>query len=113
MEDIFAGVVICITVLAVYLTMRPVHKESQSDNLDGYPTNSTELDSVESFESKPSPDQVEQFASEVERHKHLFDRGLYEARSAMPWIDAITYEDIRKLKINGDLNKENVSRILV
>ena len=55
---------------------------------------------------------AEKHAATIINNKHYFNNDFYTARAVMPWIDAITYEDVRKLKHGGNLNKETLINLL-
>lgn len=65
----------------------------------------------EGFESKPTEEQIGKFTNEMIEHRDAF-RSLKDAKNKMPWIDAITFEDARMLKLGNKFNKENLSQIL-
>ena len=66
---------------------------------------------MEGFDSKPSREQALRMAEQMSAHKDKFD-SLDGARRHMPWIDAITYEDGRRLIRDGNFNKQNILNIL-
>jgi len=58
---------------------------------------------------KPSSDQIEDFTNKILQNKHVFVGGsLNSARSAMPWVDAVIYEDVRRLVRNGSFTAAGI-----
>lgn len=66
---------------------------------------------TDGFESKPDAIHAEQMATSMLVNKDKF-RTLRSAREYMPWIDAITYEDARRLIREGNFTKQNILLIL-
>jgi hypothetical protein len=68
------------------------------------------LDKKEYFTNRETL--AEKQADHIIKNTHYFNSDFYTARAGVPWIDAITYEDVRKLKNGGNLNKNNLIDIL-
>lgn len=66
---------------------------------------------MDGFESKPTPEQANKMAEQMSSNKDKFN-SLDRVRRHMPWMDAITYEDSRRLIQNGNFNKQNILDIL-
>jgi hypothetical protein len=66
---------------------------------------------TDGFESKPSQMQADHMADVMLSNKDEF-RTLESAKKFMPWIDAITYEDCRRLIREGNFTKQNILTIL-
>jgi len=56
--------------------------------------------------------QAEKNANNIIVNEKFFNNDFYTARSVIPWLDAITYEDVRMLKYGGKLNKNELINIL-
>ena len=69
--------------------------------------------SRESFESKPTEKQMKIFGEQIIDNKKLFNKSFYDTRGEMPWIDAITYEDVRSLISKNKFNKDNVKLLFI
>jgi hypothetical protein len=53
----------------------------------------------EGLTSLPTPSEKKKYASEVMENRHLFSASsgsLDKARSKMPWMDPVVFEDIRR-----------------
>lgn len=66
---------------------------------------------TDGFESKPSAVVAEQMATQMMSSKNKF-RDLEKLRQSLPWMDAITYEDGRRLIREGNFTKQNILDIL-
>lgn len=55
---------------------------------------------------------AEKRADEIIKNRQFFNNDFYTARAVMPWIDAITYEDVRHLKHSDNLNKSSLVKLL-
>jgi hypothetical protein len=64
------------------------------------------------FDSKPSELQKQKFTDEIIKNRSDFVSDMYSAREKMPWLDAITYEDVRNLIRENNFNKESILNIL-
>ncbi len=60
------------------------------------------------FTNKPTKIEADLYTQQIIRNKNVFDTNLYEAKEKMPWIDAITYEDIRKLIRENNFNNKTI-----
>jgi hypothetical protein len=61
---------------------------------------------------KPNRQEQEKRANElVSNIKHVKD-GLTNAKQVMPWIDPVTYEDVRKLLRQNNYNKSTIMQVL-
>jgi hypothetical protein len=56
--------------------------------------------------------QAEKRADTIITNEKFFNSDFYTTRTIIPWIDAITYEDVRRLKHNGKLNKNELVILL-
>ena len=56
----------------------------------------------------PSKEEIKKYTAEIIQNKPLFNRNLYDAQDAMPWLDPVTYEDARHLVRGGRLTHDNV-----
>lgn len=66
---------------------------------------------TDGFESKPNRAQADHMAEVMLSNQDKF-RTLESAKEFMPWIDAITYEDCRRLIREGNFTKQNILTIL-
>lgn len=64
------------------------------------------------FTGKPTASEKIIYVKQIVSNKLIFDEDLYTAKSIMPWIDAITYEDIRKLIRENNFNEETILSVL-
>lgn len=69
------------------------------------------INTTDGFDNKPNAEQMESMSQTMLTHNDKFDR-LDKARKYMPWIDAITFEDSRKLIRDGNFTKQNILKIL-
>lgn len=68
---------------------------------------------AECLVSKPTGVEKEYMASDIINNKNLFiSNNMSEVRQILPWMDAITYEDVRKLIRHNDFNTASVVRAL-
>lgn len=63
---------------------------------------------------KPSASAKKQLSEDIINNKHLFTSGsnFEVARDKLNWLDAITYEDARKLHRNKMLDSNNIMKYL-
>ena len=90
---------LCVVLIIICLVL--LHKIINT-NLDG-------------LVSKPSKDDVKKMTSSLLNRKELFNVSnakLDRAKSHFSWIDAVTYEDLLKLKKTKRFDSENISNIL-
>lgn len=66
---------------------------------------------TDGFDSKPERHQAEHMASQMMDNRERF-RSLDNVRRTMPWMDAVTYEDSRRLILGGNFTKQNILGIL-
>lgn len=64
--------------------------------------------------SKPSDQMRQKLSMQIEQNKELFSNSSdFElARDKLYWLDAITYEDARKLHRNKSLSANNIMKYL-
>ena len=64
--------------------------------------------------SRPSDKMRQKLSMQIEQNKELFAGGSdFElARDKLNWLDAITYEDARKLHRNKSLSANNIMKYL-
>ena len=68
--------------------------------------------SKEGLVKKPTDELREQYITAVLDNQALFNNGtLANAKQTLPWIDIITYEDIRLLKNNNRLNRNTLANV--
>lgn len=69
----------------------------------------------ESLVSKPSNDERDRMSREVMSNRQLFTNKhvMQDARLYMPWMDAITYEDLRKLIRDKKFTLKNIETTLI
>lgn len=91
-EDLQLVLLICVVVLLLKLTM------SNKDFLV----------------ARPNSNKREGMVKNIMAHKVLFEKSdLNTAKYKMPWLDAITYEEVRSLILSNKFNAENIRRLLV
>ncbi len=68
----------------------------------------------EGLSSKLSLDNKKKLANDIINNIELFTNGenLYKIKNKFSWVDAIIYEDVRKLKHDNKINLENIINIL-
>jgi hypothetical protein len=68
---------------------------------------------VEAFSTKPNHAQVSKYTSEMLTNKQVFSpsSSMTDAKTAMPWIDPIIYEDARELYRKNKLSTDSISKI--
>lgn len=64
------------------------------------------------FTNKPSELDKQNYTNQILAHKQVFISDFYAVRKIMPWIDAITYEDVRNLIIQNNFNKKSILSVL-
>ncbi len=69
------------------------------------------LNRSESFAAKPTAVEAEYMAETMSANKDKFQK-LSDAKEHMPWLDAITFEDSRRLLSDGSFTKQNILKIL-
>lgn len=68
----------------------------------------------EGFVSKPTDADIKKFSDSVLQNNQIFHGGtFYEAREKMPWIDAVTFEDLRILHKNNNLNGTSLREVFI
>lgn len=72
------------------------------------------LASKDGLVSKPEGKQKQQMINEILSNEHLFESHVNLAKGInhMPWLDAITFNDIKQLKRKNALTAQNLDRIL-
>lgn len=65
------------------------------------------------FNAKPTAKEVEMYTQQVEKHSGLIGKSLDSAKAKMPWMDAVTYEDLRHLADKGKLTKDAIKQTLL
>ena len=88
----FIALVCCIIIL-LFLLLRCWNKKDQ-------------------FASRPTETQKQKFADDILANPVEFQSNMYAVKRKMPWIDAITYEDTRKLIRENNFNKDSILNIL-
>lgn len=68
-------------------------------------------DRKEFFETKPNSHDADKMSDIMLLNKDKF-RKMTLAKKIMPWLDAITYEDSRRLIREGNFTKRNILTIL-
>lgn len=70
--------------------------------------------STECLSVKPSNLVKMQLADEIVKNKELFNNRYRfdEARNQLSWLDAVTYEDARKLSLDGKLSTDLMIKYL-
>lgn len=69
---------------------------------------------TESLTTRPNNEEKNGMISEVMKHADLFRNAgnLELARNEMPWMDAIVYEDLRRLMSRNKFNKSDIANVL-
>lgn len=73
---------------------------------------------TECLSSRPSENSRAKMAQQILNNKDMFNTGknqrytLPDIKEKMSWIDAITYEDLRKLSMENKLNMQNIVKVL-
>lgn len=65
----------------------------------------------EGFTSKPTPNEALKYGGEILTNKNLLRVGFQESKNAMPWMDAIVYEEARQLELKNNLNNRTVNML--
>ncbi len=60
------------------------------------------------FVSKPTEAEIAKYGGEIIKNQHLLQVGFSEAKNAMPWMDAVVYEEARDLARKNKLNSSSV-----
>ncbi len=66
----------------------------------------------EGLVNKPNPIERENMVTQILNSKRVFGQSLNSARSELPWIDAVVYEDVRELISDNKFNKDQLNNIL-
>lgn len=69
----------------------------------------------EGLVSRPNVLHRESMASDVLQNKHIFQNdklNITQIRHRMPWMDAVVFEDLRKLVRENKFAKENIYNVL-
>jgi hypothetical protein len=67
----------------------------------------------EALVNRPTANEKREFANIILNNSSIFYNGtLDKARDVMEWMDAILYEDLRKLAHSNKLNIDNVLKVL-
>lgn len=68
----------------------------------------------ENFQSKPNATEIQKYKSDIMSNKELFqNQTLRDVQKKLPWIDPITFEDVRHLANNNNFHHNTVEEILV
>lgn len=65
------------------------------------------------FDARPNPEQIEEFTKQIQKNSHVIGKSLDNAKAKMPWMDAVTYEDLRHLANKGELTPEAIKQTLI
>jgi hypothetical protein len=65
------------------------------------------------FNARPNQQEIEEFAEQVKQNSGIIGKSLDTAKGKMPWMDAVTYEDLRHLANKGQLTKDAIKQTLV
>lgn len=66
----------------------------------------------DNFTDKPTEKERIEYAKQIMNNKHTFQENFYTAKNKMEWMDAITYEDVRKLIRENNFNEKSIISIL-
>jgi len=71
------------------------------------------LSSREGLTNKPNEKERQQMVESVLQNKNLFGNtsDMLTTRNVLPWMDAISYEDLRKLYRHEKFTKSNINNI--
>lgn len=65
----------------------------------------------EGFVAKPTPKEAIKYGGEILQNKNLLRVGFQESKNAMPWMDAVVYEEARQLELKNNLNNKTVNML--
>jgi hypothetical protein len=65
---------------------------------------------TDNFSHKPNSEESEEYTNTILANRGKF-ASMNTAKAQMPWLDAITYEDIRKLISKDQFDKKHVSSL--
>jgi hypothetical protein len=66
----------------------------------------------DNFINKPTEKERIEYAKQIMNNKYTFEENFYAAKNKMEWIDAITYEDVRKLIRENNFDENSIISIL-
>ena len=61
---------------------------------------------------RPKGAQTNRLVDEILSSRHLFTESFSVAKKAMPWLDPVIYEDVRRLVMNNNATPQNISKVL-
>jgi hypothetical protein len=62
--------------------------------------------------SQPTENQIKKMTMQLKENMDILHKPLNDIRKKIDWMDAITYEDVRKLHRTNTLDDANIKRIL-
>jgi len=69
----------------------------------------------EGLTARPADGRRETMSSQVAQNKHMFqndEMDVHQIRGVFPWMDAVVFEDLRKLVRENKFDKQNIYKTL-